>query len=109
MALVKESRPFFALIPKARTAKIVRRLIDLVGRICSKDLQIGLVRECVEWCIAEKRNFLRIRLQTKLARLLLEDRNFPESLDLLKELLKEVKKLDDKVRGKGTEKHTKLE
>lgn len=99
IALVKTSREFFQQAAKARSAKIVRTLIDLVGEMNLKDVkgvQIELVRECIEWCKQEKRNFLRIRLETKLARLLLDEKFFQEALAMLRSLLLEVKKLDDK-------------
>merc|ERR1712137_474460 len=44
--LLKEIRPFFASIPKAKTAKIVRKLIDFISELPNTiDLQIEL---CIE-------------------------------------------------------------
>jgi hypothetical protein len=68
--LVVSLRPFFAHIPKARTAKVVRNVLDALGAVPdSVDAQVALCNETVEWCRAEKRSFLRLRVQLKLASL----------------------------------------
>ncbi|KAJ0988104.1 hypothetical protein J5N97_006460 [Dioscorea zingiberensis] len=59
-SLLTQLRPFFSLIPKAKTAKIVRGIIDAVAKIPgTSELQISLCKEMVEWTRAEKRTFLR--------------------------------------------------
>ena len=63
-------RPYFLLIPKARTAKIVRGVIEALSRIPgSTEVQVAVCTETVEWCKAEKRSFLRLRVQLKLSQL----------------------------------------
>jgi 26S proteasome regulatory subunit N6 len=69
-ALLAFLRPFFALIPKARTAKIVRSVIEALGRVPgSTEVLVAVCTETVEWCKAEKRSFLRLRVQLKLSQL----------------------------------------
>ncbi|TVU49226.1 hypothetical protein EJB05_00524, partial [Eragrostis curvula] len=96
--LLTKLRPFFALIPKAKTAKIVRGIIDAVAKIPgTSELQISLCKEMVEWTRAEKRTFLRQRVEARLAALLLENQEYTEALNLLSGLIKEVRRLDDKL------------
>ncbi|KAF2302777.1 hypothetical protein GH714_008335 [Hevea brasiliensis] len=69
-------RPFFALIPKAKTAKIVRGIIDSAARIPgTSDPQIAF-KEMVEWTRAEKRTFLRQRVEARLTALLMENKEY---------------------------------
>ncbi|KAK8360782.1 hypothetical protein V6Z11_A04G190500 [Gossypium hirsutum] len=79
-SFLTQLRPFFVLIPKAKTAKI-----------------ISLCKEVVQWTRAEKRTFLRQRVEAKLAALLMENKEYPEALNLLSGLIKEVRRLDDKL------------
>jgi len=96
-ALSKELRPLFSEMPKAKTAKIVRQLIDLLGKTTAFRLQIEMCQDCVEWCKGEKRTFLRQRVETRLAGLYLQEAKYQDTLELLTKLLSEVKKLDDKL------------
>ncbi|KAH7525213.1 hypothetical protein FEM48_Zijuj06G0201200 [Ziziphus jujuba var. spinosa] len=96
--LLTRLRPFFKLIPKARTAKIVRAIIDAVAKIPgTSDLQISLCKEMVQWTRAEKRTFLRQRVEARLAALLMENKEYSEALNLLSGLIREVRRLDDKL------------
>mmetsp|Transcript_29014 Transcript_29014/g.71122 ORF Transcript_29014/g.71122 Transcript_29014/m.71122 type:complete len:435 (-) Transcript_29014:122-1426(-) len=95
--LMVEIRPFYNTIPKAKTAKIVRTLIDLVAKVPGgQKAQLTLSLDTIEWCRSEKRTFLRHRVQCKLANMYYEAKDFTAALALVSELLKEVKKLDDK-------------
>ncbi|CAL5399417.1 unnamed protein product [Camellia sinensis] len=97
-SLLTQLRPFFSLIPKAKTAKIVRGIIDAVAKIPgTSDLQISLCKEMVQWTRAEKRTFLRQRVEARLAALLMESKEYSEALALLSVLIKEVRRLDDKL------------
>nr|GEU74087.1 26S proteasome non-ATPase regulatory subunit 11 homolog [Tanacetum cinerariifolium] len=96
--LLTTLRPFFSLIPKAKTAKIVRSVIDAVAKIPNTtDLQISLCKEMVEWTRSEKRTFLRQRVEARLAALLMDSKEYSEALTLLSGLVKEVRRLDDKL------------
>lgn len=97
-ALSVSLRPLYDELPKAKTAKIVRTLIDYVSKIPdTESLQIVMCKDCIEWCKGEKRTFLRQRVETRLAALLLAQLKYSEVVDLLTRLLVEVKKLDDKL------------
>ena len=63
-ALLKELRPLFGDMSKAKAAKLVRTLIDVVAQIPdSLDLQVRMCEESIAWTVEEKRTFLRHRLQ----------------------------------------------
>ncbi|CAL9025015.1 unnamed protein product [Prunus brigantina] len=49
------------------------------------------------WTRAEKRPFLRQRVEARLASLLMESKEYSEALSLLSGLIKEVRRLDDKL------------
>mmetsp|Transcript_406 Transcript_406/g.1409 ORF Transcript_406/g.1409 Transcript_406/m.1409 type:complete len:420 (-) Transcript_406:68-1327(-) len=95
--LLTTIRPFFSSIPKAKTAKIVRSLIDLIAEVPDTlQLQIDLCLESIAWCKESKRTFLRQRVETKLALLYYKAKRYAEAIEALTPLTKEVKKLDDK-------------
>ena len=97
-ALLTELRPLFAVVPKAKTAKIVRNIIDVLATVPGFDeLQVELCKEQVEWAKEEKRTFLRHRVELRLSTLHLEMKHFQEALKLIGTLAFEVKKLDDKL------------
>eukprot|EP00833_Pecoramyces_ruminatium_P004884 jgi/Orpsp1_1/1178916/evm.model.c7180000067216.1 len=72
--LIRSSRNFLISIPKAKSAKI----------------------ESIDWAISEKRIFLKQSLQTRLISLYLDNKMYHEALALIDELLRELKRLDDK-------------
>jgi 26S proteasome regulatory subunit N6 len=95
--LLKQLRPFFQDIPKAKTAKIVRTIIELVGKIPNtQDVQIELCKDSIEWSQKEKRTFLRQRIEARLAALYFEKSKYTEAQALIAKLLREVRRLDDK-------------
>eukprot|EP01071_Lankesteria_metandrocarpae_P003194 Lankesteria_metandrocarpae@DN2818_c0_g1_i1.p1 len=86
----------FDFLPKARTAKIVKNLLDLLGKQKdSHDLQEEMCETCVKWCEKEMRTFLRHRVQTRLAVLYHTRGKYTQCLNTLSLMLHEVKKLND--------------
>merc|ERR1719240_1837156 len=65
--LLERAAPFFGQVAKAKVAKIVRKLLDIVAAHADTlDLQAELCLKVVAWCRAEKRTFLRQRVETRL-------------------------------------------
>eukprot|EP01080_Neovahlkampfia_damariscottae_P002270 gene2270-2444_t len=91
---VRKAFKFFA---KAITAKIVREILDNLGKVPnSSKLQISTCKAAISWAKEEKRTFLRQRLDTRLASLLFEAGEHTVALNIIDTLLPEVKRLDDK-------------
>lgn len=68
--VVLSSRSFMSTIAKAKTAKLIRTLIDFFSAIPdSRDTQIQVTQENVEWAKGEKRIFLKQNLETRLVAL----------------------------------------
>lgn len=81
----------------APTLCAVRHVIDQLAKVPgSEALQVSVVSDAIEWCKAEKRSFLRMRLELRLAQLYLGQAKFAPALGLVQGLLREVKRLDDK-------------
>lgn len=82
--LLSELRQFFSTIPKAKTAKLVRSIIDQIAKIPnSTDLQVQVCKEQVEWAKTEKRTFLRQRIELRLASLYLDLKDYTPALTLI--------------------------
>ncbi|KAG0339597.1 26S proteasome regulatory subunit rpn6, partial [Podila humilis] len=97
-ALIHDSRTLITSIPKAKTAKIIRTLIDYFSEIPNTlPLQIDVCKQTIQWTIQEKRIFLKQALETRLVALYLDNKMYSDSLALIATLLKELKKLDDKM------------
>ncbi|KAL8811504.1 MAG: hypothetical protein Q9223_007518 [Gallowayella weberi] len=96
--LVTSSRSTLSSFAKAKTAKIVRQLLDLLSAIPNTvDIQISTTKSCIEWAISERRSFLRQNLETRLVSLHMQKQSYYDALTLINGLLKELKKLDDKL------------
>ncbi|KAI9755994.1 MAG: hypothetical protein M4579_004039 [Chaenotheca gracillima] len=96
--LVRTSRSTLSSFAKAKTAKLVRQLLDLFSTIPqTTDIQISVTKSCIEWAISERRGFLRQNLETRLVSLYMDKHSFYDALTLINNLLKELKRLDDKL------------
>jgi 26S proteasome regulatory subunit N6 len=101
--LQKAILPLFIDLPKSKVAKVVRSLFDLTLSISdealetrSKDL-VDLCKYIIDWCEKESRSFLRMRIENKLAELYFRAQKYADSLEILKKLLYELKKKEDKI------------
>ncbi|KAL4780919.1 hypothetical protein BJX76DRAFT_350547 [Aspergillus varians] len=96
--LIKTSRDSFSSFAKAKTAKLVRQLLDLFSEIPNTlDIQIAVIKSCIEWAVAERRSFLRQNLETRLVAVYMQKQSYYDALSLINPLLRELKRLDDKL------------
>ncbi|ORM40222.1 26S proteasome non-ATPase regulatory subunit 11 [Babesia sp. Xinjiang] len=95
-ALVR-NEPFFAILPQAKTAKMVRNVLERLSQVV-KDLDVLYKVFAIYrgWCVRLKRTFLGLRLDLKIAVLLLLRRNYSAAIAALDKLQQEVKSLEDK-------------
>lgn len=93
-----EASSFFRTVNKAKCAKVVRQVLDIVCGLAPEeyDMQREICEKIVLWCRREKRTFLRQRVEAKLAAILFHQNSFGEALQLIDGLLGELKKIDDK-------------
>ncbi|KAL0577293.1 26S proteasome regulatory subunit rpn6 [Marasmius crinis-equi] len=96
--IITQSRTFMSSTAKAKTAKLIRTLLDYFNSIPdSKDVQMTTLKENIEWAKKEKRIFLKHNLETRLAGLQLEVQQYKPALTLIDSLLTELRRLDDKM------------
>ena len=95
--LLMSIRGFFGVLPKAKTAKIVRQLFDqlqLSG--ATPAAQTDACEKMVEWSRQEKQTFLRHRLQHRLGQVYHAQHDAVKALAVINPLLREVRRLEDK-------------
>ncbi|KAK9380593.1 uncharacterized protein V2V93DRAFT_359421 [Kockiozyma suomiensis] len=107
--LVRLSRSIMSGLAKSKLAKISQRLGMLIGLLVrtlldlfstvpdSLDTQIRVTKESIDWAVSERRNFLRQSLETRLVSLYIQSSAYYDALALINTLLKELKRLDDKM------------
>ncbi|KAG7094074.1 hypothetical protein E1B28_007694 [Marasmius oreades] len=96
--IITQSRTFMSSTAKAKTAKLIRTLLDYFNTIPgSQDVQMTTLKENIEWAKREKRVFLKHSLETRLASLQLEVQQYKPALALIDSLLTELRRLDDKM------------
>ncbi|KLO18671.1 proteasome regulatory particle subunit [Schizopora paradoxa] len=92
------SRSFMTSTAKAKTAKLIRTLLDFFNPIPdSKEIQTKVLQDNIEWARSEKRIFLKHSLEIRLVGLLLEAKRNGPAIQLIDTLLTELKRLDDKL------------
>ncbi|KAF8633522.1 hypothetical protein AX17_004428 [Amanita inopinata Kibby_2008] len=92
------SRAFMSSTAKAKTAKLIRTLLDFFSSIPnSQQTQISTLNDNIAWAKREKRIFLKHSLETRLVSLQLESHQYKPALALVDTLLTELKRLDDKM------------
>ncbi|EPQ57700.1 PCI-domain-containing protein [Gloeophyllum trabeum ATCC 11539] len=92
------SRSFMSSTAKAKTAKLIRTLLDFFTPIPnSAQTQIRVLKDNIEWAKNEKRIFLKQSLETRLAGIYLDTQQFKPALALIDTLLTELRRLDDKM------------
>ncbi|GBE58681.1 26S proteasome regulatory protein subunit N6 [Babesia ovata] len=95
-ALVR-NEAFFCVLPQAKTAKLVRSVLERLSQeVKDLDVLYKVFSIYRGWCESKKRTFLGLRLDLKIAILLLLRRNYSAALSTLDRLQQEVKALEDK-------------
>ncbi|KAF4576434.1 proteasome subunit S9 family protein [Pleurotus pulmonarius] len=96
--LITLSRGFMSSTAKAKTAKLIRTLLDFFNAIPnSQQIQIRVLKDNIEWAKREKRIFLKHSLETRLVSLQLDTAQHKPALTLIDTLLTELRRLDDKL------------
>lgn len=94
---IPHSTEYMLSFAKSKAAKVLKQLIEKFQKVPdSLDDQIFVCLKSIEFANNEKRIFLKHSLEVKLANLYYLKKQYKDSLDLINELLKEFKKLDDK-------------
>ena len=65
--------------------------------MCVLPVQISLCQDCIDWARNENRIFLRQALEARLVALYVEQKQFTAALSIATPLLRELKRIDDKV------------
>lgn len=96
--LIKTTRSSLSNFAKAKTAKLVRQLLDYLAAIPNTlDKQISVTKSCIDWAVSERRSFLRQNLETRLVSLYMQKQQYYDALTLINNLLRELKRNDDKL------------
>jgi len=96
---LQDNEAFLSTITKAKTAKLVRQMLDIVCSMedtVEPEQQEQVARSILDWCLHQKRSFLRQRVEARLAAILYKQKKYADSLAICDALLHELKKLDDK-------------
>ena len=101
---IRSLEPVWSVLPRAKSARLIRNLLDLLDALAVgtqkstvKELEMKLCLELVEWTGRDKRAFLKQTLELRLASLYLDNRMYTEALSLVGTLLRELKRMEDKL------------
>lgn len=76
----------------------MRQLLDLLAAIPNTtDTQISVTKSCIDWAVQQRQGFLRQSLEVRLVNLHMQTQSYYEALTLINNLLKELRRLDDKL------------
>ncbi|KAK3068229.1 26S proteasome regulatory subunit rpn6 [Teratosphaeriaceae sp. CCFEE 6253] len=96
--LIQQTREVLTSFARAKTAKLVRQLLDLFTAIPNTtDTQISVTKSCIDWAVSQRQGFLRQNLEVRLVGLHMAKQSYYDALTLINGLLKELKRLDDKL------------
>ncbi|KAK4540356.1 hypothetical protein LTR36_009313 [Oleoguttula mirabilis] len=96
--LIQQTRDVLTSFARAKTAKLVRQLLDLFTAIPNTvDTQVSVTKSCIDWAVSQRQGFLRQSLEVRLVGLYMQKQSYYDSLTLINTLLKELKRLDDKL------------
>lgn len=96
---IRSLNGLWTVFPRAKTAKLVKSLLDLFdenGNESALLIEIELCKELLQWCETEKRAFLKQALEARLIALLHRTGQYSEALGLVGDVLRQLKRLDDK-------------
>ncbi|KXT15304.1 hypothetical protein AC579_2805 [Pseudocercospora musae] len=86
------------LIQQTRDVLTMRQLLDLFAPIPNTtDTQISVTKSCIDWAVSQRQGFLRQSLEVRLVNLYMQTQSYYDALTLINNLLKELKRLDDKL------------
>ncbi|CAK4024944.1 probable 26S proteasome non-ATPase regulatory subunit 11 [Lecanosticta acicola] len=96
--LIQQTRDVLTSFARAKTAKLVRQLLDLFTTIPNTiETQISVTKSCIDWAVSQRQGFLRQNLEVRLVGLHMQTQSYYDALTLINSLLKELKRLDDKL------------
>ena len=73
-------------------------MLDLFHPIPNtNEIQTSVTKSCIDWAVSQRQGFLRQNLEVRLVGLYMEKQAYYDSLTLINNLLKELKRLDDKL------------
>lgn len=96
---IRSINGLWIVFPRAKTAKFVKSLLELFEEIeveAALLTEIDLCKELLVWSENEKRSFLKQALETRLIALYHRTGQYSEALELVADVIRQLKRLDDK-------------